>query len=999
MTTPPTESCARALVGLGQPRWLWSRLRPYKQPVFRSLKVAISKFVLSGSIASALSLSFIHVNAHASQPNESADGAELIKEDLTVKAELDDHSHTGALGSTGSGTPGCTSKIHDVPLARNKMFSSRDKDLDFLMSVLEDASASQRSCVIHGIGGVGKTQLALEFTYRYQSRFKYVFWCSAGTSETLRITYGRIAELLALETTTESASQRNIEMTRRWLCENKDWLLVFDNTEVENDTLTQFWPPCAHGAVILTSQRKDISFQTRTHLRLLPFNDTEGAELLLRNIGRDDQVGSVDMTRLAREISAQVDGLPLWLVGLVGFVSQSHSELAHVLKVLEESREPAAQMLSDGATKAATFQYHDPIQHVFQRALDCLPELARRVIYVMSMLSPEEIPESMFLQGPLPGLPLVALEPHRTIMFAQDVRQHLCSRHLTDIRTRGSDTSRVYSIHRSVQRSILNALDNDRNARESIFNTAVALVDTQLPRPSPIMVPKYELWEVFRVYIPHVLALHKVYKTSRTPIRPTVQFAELIRSAAAYFYENNLTSECLEIATTGEEVCHQLTDLESAAQATTENTHSLDPPKPCHPATLTRLEADILAYGAGVIWNTRGIADRKAGHDKTWRVVELRQKHASNTRATTDEDQLLLANSYNDFALQLINECDYSNARTYIAKSLKIKGKHLDEDTDQYEFYSSKMLLAEISLAEGNTAEALKLAEEAIEHMERERGPEDMLTVHCKFYLAIMHMNLKNYQKALPLLETVLEGRKHRFGETQITTLDCYFALALCQFRLGQTQKARHTLTHCLGQDKTAHWCRESSLRAEYLNAILLNRLGDQGEGTAHMAEAIKERNSMLSKYGEGRWATAQACDDQLVHFDYLVNYSAGTADSLTPNKLLEWLDAYMRNVMVRAKILNSGPPNCLGLQKYTTETSLTQTRLCVDIPLDLRIAAPINNSARLNSANPERHKSHSFHRHHVLISGNSASLNRQLIAPTSELGQRAWSPALHYPL
>jgi hypothetical protein len=112
-------------------------------------------------------------------------------------------------------------------------------------------------------------------------------------------------------------------------------------------------------------------------------------------------------------------------------------------------------------------------------------------------------------------------------------------------------------------------------------------------------------------------------------MNPTLQFAEMIRSALAYLCESSLATLCLEVASTGEKVCQQLSEM-----AVTPSADSPAPPPPSvTPATataapttlsLTTIEANISAYGAGVLWTTGGITDRKQAHEMTRRVLQLR---------------------------------------------------------------------------------------------------------------------------------------------------------------------------------------------------------------------------------------------------------------------------------------------------------------------------------------------------------------------------------------
>lgn len=103
---------------------------------------------------------------------------------------------------------------------------------------------------------------------------------------------------------------------------------------------------------------------------------------------------------LIEMLCEEVDGLPLLLVALGGFISHSHmyTALDDILQSLRSSRVATGHIFSDNSTNSAAFQYERPINLVFRLALDQLPAAAKTVIKIMSMLSPEDIPESIFFQ-------------------------------------------------------------------------------------------------------------------------------------------------------------------------------------------------------------------------------------------------------------------------------------------------------------------------------------------------------------------------------------------------------------------------------------------------------------------------------------------------------------------------------------------------------------------------------------------------------------------------
>ena len=110
--------------------------------------------------------------------------------------------------------------IHSVNMGENHDFIGREKELGSLHDTLVEshAAATPVSCVIHGIGGVGKTQFALKFTYKYKSDFQAVFWISADPEKETEIlrTFGAIGRKLRLFDS-EDIDQTKVEIIVDWL--------------------------------------------------------------------------------------------------------------------------------------------------------------------------------------------------------------------------------------------------------------------------------------------------------------------------------------------------------------------------------------------------------------------------------------------------------------------------------------------------------------------------------------------------------------------------------------------------------------------------------------------------------------------------------------------------------------------------------------------------------------------------------------------------------------
>src|SRR5215469_1075073 len=136
-----------------------------------------------------------------------------------------------------------------VPHQRNPFFTGRRSLLERLHQQLaqQQSIALSQSYALSGLGGVGKSQLALEYAYQHASAYHAVFWVAAETTETLSTSFTTIAELLGVPEARESNQQKLTEAVKRWLSTHKEWLLIFDNVE-DLGLLKSYVPAARQGA-------------------------------------------------------------------------------------------------------------------------------------------------------------------------------------------------------------------------------------------------------------------------------------------------------------------------------------------------------------------------------------------------------------------------------------------------------------------------------------------------------------------------------------------------------------------------------------------------------------------------------------------------------------------------------------------------------------------------------------------------------------------------------
>lgn len=120
--------------------------------------------------------------------------------------------------------------VLSVPWARNGKFLGREQELERLAQCLRPGGTMQRSCVLHGMAGIGKTQTALEFCYAQKSMFPYIIWLPSETEAVLAEAFSKIRQLTkgsSIEKETSIDTSSDVDASRQWLCQSRRHLSSF----------------------------------------------------------------------------------------------------------------------------------------------------------------------------------------------------------------------------------------------------------------------------------------------------------------------------------------------------------------------------------------------------------------------------------------------------------------------------------------------------------------------------------------------------------------------------------------------------------------------------------------------------------------------------------------------------------------------------------------------------------------------------------------------------
>ncbi|MGN9755989.1 FxSxx-COOH system tetratricopeptide repeat protein [Streptomyces sp. SD31] len=390
---------------------------------------------------------------------------------------------------------------------RNPNFTGRTALLELLDQRLREGTTTVLPEAIHGMGGVGKTQLAIEYAYRHQSEYDIVWWIPAERPGQIGQALVELAQRLGLVTTTEA----NIAgpAVREALREGRPysrWLLIFDNAD-NPEQVRHYFPQGGNGTILVTSRNRRWG-QVGGSLEVDVFTREESKELLRRSGPplHDDE---------ADALAEALGDLPLALEQAAAWRAETGMPASEYLRLFENKRMELLEV-------APPPDYQLPVAAAWNVSLDHLETrspAALRLLQLCSYFAPDPISRSIFSglgnSSIFPELDAALNDPMKLARAIREVNRYSLAR--IDHRTNSIE------MHRLVQLVLNNRMTSEEQSRmRHGAHTLMAAADPKSPN-DPASWPRYaELYS-------HVIAADAI-KSDQPWVR------QLVRNIAEYLY-------------------------------------------------------------------------------------------------------------------------------------------------------------------------------------------------------------------------------------------------------------------------------------------------------------------------------------------------------------------------------------------------------------------------------------------------------------------------------
>jgi tetratricopeptide (TPR) repeat protein len=405
--------------------------------------------------------------------------------------------------------------VWNVPYVQNPRFTGRVDDLDRLRQGFTRRMPHWPIQAIHGLGGMGKTQLALQYVYQFSGEYDVVWWLRAEEPATLAGDLADLAVALRLHGSVAPAQPAAVEAVKQWLKRNHRWLLVFDSVREPHD-LTPYLPSPVTGHILVTSRHASWS-GAALPLQLRGLKRNDAAQLLLdrSGAGRDQEAP-------ARELADALGDLPLALAQAGGYIDGAGISITEYLARFRARR---AELMKRGAEGDSAPTVATTWDLAFRDAQARSPA-AGELLALCSFLGADDIPRDalrLAAERFPPALAAAASDP-----FALDAAVKAL-RFYSLIEPHGdAPTGDALSIHRLVQAAVRDRLGEGE--RRAWAELAVAFVYDFFPEEPDDPV----LRGVCRRWLPHARAALANARAAGVPAREGTE--GLLRHVAKYYH-------------------------------------------------------------------------------------------------------------------------------------------------------------------------------------------------------------------------------------------------------------------------------------------------------------------------------------------------------------------------------------------------------------------------------------------------------------------------------
>jgi tetratricopeptide (TPR) repeat protein len=744
---------------------------------------------------------------------------------------------------------------HNLPnLSLGALFKGREEELLHLAADLDAGGTATiaQNQVLSGLGGIGKTRLAVEYAWRYGGRYQAALFVRADSREGLRRSLAALAAADLLDLPERQAPQEDevVAAVLRRLQGEQGWLLILDNVDTREAAaaVSELLPRLAAGHVLVTSRwtRWGPALRGQELETLAP---EEAARFLIERTAARHTVREGDPAD-AERLAALLDGLPLALEQAAAYIAQRRMSFADYLAAWARERQKVLAWYDP-----LVMAYPMPLAVTWQSSFEALGPAAAALLRLCAFLARDPIPVSMFEQGRAilqEAASLLCNETGQEAPGEVDVQDALAALAGFSLIAWREGT---FTVHAMVQEVLRGRVPPER--RREWIERSLRLVTEHTP-VEPSDVRTWPVWDLLRPHAAEILGYTEDAGCSEQATFLMAQLATLLFARALYGEAEPLMRSAFQIdeASFGADHPRVATDLNNLAQLL-KATNRLAEAEPLMRRALRIDEANLGTDHPRVATDLNNLAQLLQATNRLPEAEPL-------MRRALGIDEATFGSEHPEFAADLINLGSLLLATNRLAEAepLMRRALRIDEaslGTDHPTVAICLNNLASLLQATNRLGDAEPLMRRALQIDEARLGSDHPIVAIRLNNLAYLLHETNRLAEAEPLMRRALQIDQASFGSDHPNVARELNNLASLLQATNRLADAEPLMRRALEID-------EASFGGDHPNvAIRLNNLASLLMTTGRLADAEPLMRRALAVFqtslGEGhpRTKTAKA--------------------------------------------------------------------------------------------------------------------------------------------
>jgi tetratricopeptide (TPR) repeat protein/DNA-binding XRE family transcriptional regulator len=689
-------------------------------------------------------------------------------------------------------SPSETSGIWMVPYRRNLHFTGRDDLLEQLaqqfavessepMTTMRQAVLSQPQA-IKGLGGIGKTQIALEYAYRAreQGRYRHTFWINAANEEAILASFQAMATRLPdFAAKDEQNQDKLITAILRWLEQcSHPWLLIVDNAD-DLALVQPCLPVQGSGSILLTTRAHAVAALSKA-LEVEQMGLMEGTHFLLH---RSQRLHASDEERNeASNIVIALDGFPLALDQAGAYLEETGCSFGDYLHLYERHR---SRLLARRGKQMT--HYPDSIATTWDlsfRQVEQTYPAAAELLRLCAYLSPDHIPEELLTENAAYWPPLLqqtvadplSFNEMLSTLLAFSLVKRLAQKHLL-------------SIHRLVQAVQMDRMNVQEQQRWT--ERVVCAVNALFP-PDPE--EQVDTWPQCLRFLEQVQACDQLIQQHRLCIP---EAAELLNRAGIYLREHASYSLAEPLFQQALAIAEQQLGTEHLLVATSLNNLGLlyyeqgkySEAEPLYRRALHIREQVLGPHHPWLAYNLNnlGLLYYEQGHYGQAEPLYRRALHLQEQALSPHHSWL--ASSLNDLGIISYKQGYYEQAEPLLQRALHVWEQALGPHHPKLALSLNNLGL--LYYEQGHYEQAEPLLQRALHVWEQALGPQHPDVATSLNNLGLLYYEQGHYEQAEPLLQRSLSIREQALGPYHPWLASCLHSLGELALKQRRYEQAK----------------------------------------------------------------------------------------------------------------------------------------------------------------------------------------------------------------